>query len=214
MNKIKLMYDVVKAMRSKDEFKGTVKVRGTCDSVEVLQFENEFQKNLTTGQTRAKITTVLDHDGKQVRHESSTELNGCFPQHGCGHHQHFHRLHSEHCRCGARGKLTKMAFILNAINNMKVEEQADKAVVVTLNLSEVPEDLKAEIHARMAEKHQGKECLMKGVTAVENLKADLTVWISKNSEVERVLLAASGKLIKENNEAKAADLNAEIKLDW
>ncbi|NPV91115.1 MAG: hypothetical protein HPY50_10130 [Firmicutes bacterium] len=215
MNKIKLLYDVVKAMRDKNEFQGVVKARGTCDSVEVMRFENEFQKNLATGLTKARINTVLDHDGKQVKHESSTEIYGCFPDHCGGHHRRFHRFHSEHHRCcGGRAKLTKLAFILNALNNLKVEEQADKSVVLTLNLTEIPEDLKAEIHARMAEKHHREMCCLKGVTAVENPQAALTVWLTKNSEVERVILTASAKLVKEGGETKAAELSAEIKLNW
>lgn len=214
MNKIKLIYDVVKAMREKDEFKGTIKVRGTCESVECIRFENEFEKNTVTGLTRAKITTVLDHDGKLVRHESSTELSGGFNHHCCGHHHHMHRLHAERCCGGIKGRLTKLAFILNAINNMRVEEQSDKSLVVTLNLSDIPEDLKADLHARMAGRHHGGQCMMKGVTSVENVKVDLTLWINKNSEVDKVLLAASGRVTKESGETKGADLNAELNLNW
>lgn len=75
MNKIKVLYDVVKVMRDKDAYNGVIEAAVSKDEVQVFRFNNEFSKDLAAGWTKARITTVIDHNGKQIKHESTTECN-------------------------------------------------------------------------------------------------------------------------------------------
>ncbi len=130
MNKIKLMYDVVKKLKEKDVFKGTLAAEVKKDQVKVFSLVKEFEKDTAQGQVKVKITTQWDYEGKQGKHESSTEFN--IQGHCAGIHHGFmkHRHHKLHGmkNCGIEGKLSKIAFVLSVLNNMKTEEQADKGV--------------------------------------------------------------------------------------
>ena len=92
MNKLKLMYDVVTTMKDKEVFNGTLQLTGNHGGVKVVDFWNEFEKNTATGQVKTKIRAELNHDGKQVKHESCTEFtNPC-----CDHKFHSFEMHCHH----------------------------------------------------------------------------------------------------------------------
>lgn len=116
MNKIKLMYDVVKTMKEKELINGNLTVEGTKDQVQFVRFANEFQRNLLTGDVKAKISTQLDVEGKKVKHESSTEFTlnhnrqGMFHHFGMHMHEH-HRLHHSGQGHSFKDKLTVLAFV-------------------------------------------------------------------------------------------------------
>ena len=46
MNKIQLMLDVVKAMKAKESFQGTLKAEGNKDQVKIFGGDNEFAISL------------------------------------------------------------------------------------------------------------------------------------------------------------------------
>ena len=105
---------------------------------------------LIRGQGKSKIVTVLDYEGKKVRHESSTEFNlqDCY---GGKHHDfikgmHKYQYHHGEAKCcGFKGKLSKLAFLLNVLNDMEVQELDDKGVMLTIHIDEIPEELKNAI---------------------------------------------------------------------
>jgi hypothetical protein len=132
-------------MKEKEAFKGTLKAEGIKDNAKKFSFNNEFEKDISTGQTKAKIITDVDCDGTRVKHESSTEF---YSKDGCKHmHRHImSQMQSCHGKCGIKEKLTGIAFVLSMFNNIKVEEKEDKSYNLTLKLSDIPEDLKKSIH--------------------------------------------------------------------
>ena len=114
MNKIKLMYDVVKTLKEKEVLKGSVKAEARKNEVKVFRLEKEFEKNTLSGQVKSKISTELDYEGKTVKHESSTEFNlqDCCREKHHGfirsmHGQHRHQDYNGKC-CGIKGKLSKI----------------------------------------------------------------------------------------------------------
>ena len=173
MSKLKLMYDVVNNMKDKEVIKGVLNVEGTKDQIKILAIVNDFEKNLNSGETKLKVSTELDYEGKKVKHESQTEFT--MPGgHGChGHHMHamLHRQHGPmgHMRhhrfgqggpegfqgpegfrpAGMRDKLSRLAGFLNILNQIKVEENEDQSVLVALNLKELPPELKKVMQERM-----------------------------------------------------------------
>jgi hypothetical protein len=223
MNKIKLMYDVVRTLKEKEVFKGILKAEARKDQVKVFHLEKEFEKNALSGQVKSKISTELDYEGKKVKHESSTEFN---MQNCCegSHHDFMKHMHEQHqlrhgkC-CGIKGKLSKIAFVLNTLNNMKVDEQGDKGTILSISINEIPQDLKDMIQEKMNHKGvQGERenhcCCMEEFCSTEDINMDIKAQINKNNEIEKVLLVVSGKQKKESNEICDINFEAELNLIW
>ncbi len=223
MNKIKVLYDVAKVMREKDAFNGVIEVKASKDDVEIFYLNNEFSKDMAGGLTKAKITTVVDHDGKQLRHESTTEFShqkhneegpwGChnhrhFPMHKD--HDHFHMHHAGMRGCGLKGRLDHLLAVLNALNNVKIMEQEDKSLLLSLDLTDIPDDLKQNIQQRVMERHHD-HFGMKGFRSIE--KGNLECRINKNNEVESIKLNLDGKLC-ENDEDHAVVCAAAVSFAW
>ncbi len=82
MNKIKLLYDVTRAMKNLVKIEGVLQVKVHRDDEEVFSMRNAFEKN-EAGKTRTTVSSVLNLDGGQVTRESTTEfdLSGrCHPR--------------------------------------------------------------------------------------------------------------------------------------
>ncbi|MDR3540846.1 MAG: hypothetical protein P4L69_07795 [Desulfosporosinus sp.] len=224
MSKIKLMYDVINTMKEKEVLSGIFKAEGKKDQLQVASFINEFEKNLLNGETKVKISTELDLNGKKVKHESQTEftMQGCCVgnrHHGLMHHMHHHHLdqNQEDIRCGGiKEKLTKLAFLLNIFNQIQVDEQEDKSVMLSLNLSEIPDELKKVLQERMIHKtmpeHHRHHGFMKEFCTLNDPKVRFSLWITKAREVEKIEVTIEGKQIDELNETHDMNLRAELHL--
>lgn len=233
MGKSKLIYDVVKTMREKEVFKGTINVEGKKDQTRVFGFSNEFEKDTLTGQVKSKIYTELDYEGRKIKHEGTTEFNmldrSCKPFHDFGrymHHRHAFR-HDESCiRQGSiKDKLSVLAFMLDTFNNMKTDGQEDGGFLVSVNVSEMPDDLKEAIHKRMehGNMHRYDEtgqnsdkhlCFMKEFFTTEKTNIVLNIWINGKNEVEKAVLEVEGKQKGTSGEGHEISLKVEMELDW
>jgi hypothetical protein len=217
MNTIKLLYDVFKTMKEKESFNVIAKVEAVKGELKVLSFSNEFTTNTVTGETKAKISSEVDCDGKKIKHESNTEFNIKDCKHRKFHH-HAHGMgnHKSGTCCehgGIKAKLSKITFVLNVLNNLKVEEM-DGLSVLSLDLKDIIKEIK-EQHKNLAEHHANsfnqniaehhKHCIfIKELLCSENSDAVLNIYINKNNEVEKVEVTAKG----ENS------LNALINFSW
>ncbi|GBF34757.1 hypothetical protein DCCM_3877 [Desulfocucumis palustris] len=227
MNKIKLLYDVVMTMKEKDSCSGAISVEGRKDQVKILDFNNEFEKNMTDGQTKAKINFELEHEGKKVKHESSTEFNTHTPgrcHHGFMSHMRFHHCHGHQFnhmeglkRCGMKEKLSRIGLLLNILNSLKVEEQENKNILLSLNFDEIRQDIKNIIqeklqHEKMA-RHHDFHGAVKEFSALENPTGSLNILINKNNEVEEILLTLDGEKKGELNQVHLMNIKAELRLN-
>lgn len=235
MSKIKLLYDAVTAIKEKDSCSGNLKVEGNRDGVKIFGLDNEFEKNMGDGRTRAKISLEIDCEGKKVKHESSTEF-ACpgshddrrhdFWRHMAFRHGHGHGHYPKHDHMagwggkhgGIKEKLNKLAFLLNVLNNLKVEEREDKSTVLSLDFNEIPGELKKSIHEKF-QRHQmsgahGHQCLLKEFAGMDVTTALLHIFLNKNKEVEKILLAVTGKQKNDLNQPHQLDLQAELRLAW
>lgn len=228
MSKLKLMYDVVSTMKDKEAISGALKVEGKKDQTKIASFVNEFTKDLSNGETKVKISTDLDYDGKKVKHESQTEftIQGCHGKmhHGFMKHMHHHNHHGHHCgenhddlKCGGiKGKLTMLAFVLNIFNQIKVEENEDKSVLLSLNLNEIPDEMKKVFQERFSQRtmpeHQHHHSFMKEFFTLKEAKIEFNIWINKAREVEKIVVTVDGEQIDELNENHDLSLKAELSL--
>lgn len=175
MNKLKLAYDVVKTMKDKEIVKGSLKVEGQKNQVQVLNVANEFERNLLTGETKAKINTQVDYNGNKVKHESYTEFNvqdchgphghhGLHGHHGFHGHPGFHGfkgpMHHPGCghfeqmnemkNGGFKEKLNRLSFMLGVLNQIKVTEQENKSLLLSFSSSDLPDEMKQAIQEKIS----------------------------------------------------------------
>lgn len=213
MNRIKVLYDVFKTMKEKELFNGSINVDSSKGGTKVLSFSNEFSTNMTTGETKIKINSESDFDGKKFKHESNTEFN----TKDCKHHK-FHHMHAHHhgmcCEHGGiKAKLSKITFVLGVLDSLKIEEMDDK-LILSLDLKEIIKEIK-EQHKNLDKQHkhfcdQNKDEYHKHCACIKdflfntNNNAVLNVHVNKNNEVEKIEIVANG----ENS------LNAVVNLAW
>ncbi|HBW38994.1 hypothetical protein [Desulfosporosinus sp. BICA1-9] len=226
MSKLKLMYDVISILKEKEVISGIFQAEAKKDQLQLVSFTNEFEKNLSSGETKVKISTELDCDGKKVKHESQTEftMQDCCAGHR--HHgfmKHMHHTHHDNgqnngdLKCGGfKGKLTKLAFVLSIFNQIKVDEKEDKSVFLSLSLNDIPDDIKKTFQERcsqgkMSEHHQHHGCI-KEFCALKDPKIEVKVWIKKTREVEKLVVTVDGKQVNELNENHDMSLLAELRL--
>jgi hypothetical protein len=235
MNKIKVLYDVVTEMRKKENIKGNLKVEAKKDEVIVFDLSNEFEKSNSNGHMKARVNAEVNYSGKTFKHESSTDFDG----EGChlhGHnnfmkHMHMHKHHHGNMQegmsfHGPRQGLHKIAFVLGLLHSLKLEEKEDNKGVLTLNLKDLPEDIKKMIHERIEqgkfhEMHQfdgnnefkGHHAFIKELHNINNPEIEINIWINKNSEVEKVIVTAEGKNEKDE-ETQEMSVRAELNLIW
>lgn len=221
------MYDVINTMKEKEVIRGTFKGVGLKDQVELGHFNNEFEKNLTNGETKVKINAEYDCEGKKLKHDSQSEftMQGCcgHKHHGFMKHMHHHNPHTlggqgqdGHKCCGIKGKLTRLAFMLNILNQIKVDEKEDKSVILSLDLIEMPEELKKVLKERMSHKampenhpHHG---FMKECCTLKDPKIKLNISINKAKEVEKILMTVDGDQMDSLNVNHAISFQAELLL--
>lgn len=213
MNKIKLLYDVVKTLRGKDALRGVATVQVQKDQVQIFYVKNEFEKNLLTGKAKANIITEVDYEGKQVKHQSTTEFTNCCQ--GDKHHKLFKHMHSGCCG-GLKQKLTKIAFALQLLNSLKAEEQNDKTALVTLEITELPDDIKALLKEKMSSAdcchNHGSACFMKEFCSIEKGNFSLVMSVNKDNEIEKIVITFEGIQNNEQNEQHTLSINAELML--
>jgi hypothetical protein len=224
MNKIKFIYDVVKTMKEKDIFKGTLKAEALKDERKILIFENVFERNNLTGQTKAKVHSEVDCEGKKIKTESTIEFEGkdCHGGHGFMKHLHLHHHHGENSG-GIKGGLNKLAFILGIFNNMKIEENEDQSVIVSLMMEDVPEEIRKAIHEKMEhgkvhqDKTQGKtnhHLFMKEFHDIKNTDFKISIFLNKDREIQKITLNLKGEQLDEESHQHAMKLDAELCLNW
>ncbi|WP_407312791.1 hypothetical protein [Desulfosporosinus sp. SB140] len=226
MSKLKLMYDVINTMKDKEAIRGTLNVEGIKDETKIVGFVNEFEKNLSTGETKVKINTELDYNGKIVKHESQTEFTslGCHGHHrhhGFMKHMHHHRHgciegHDDLKCAGIKEKLTKLAYILNILNQIKVDEKEDQSVLVSLNLSDIPDEVKKVFQERMSQhpmpEHHEHHGLMKELFSLQKPEIQFNLWISKAKDVEKIIITIEGKQDNDPNDSHELTFKAELNL--
>jgi len=221
MGKLKLLYDVFKTMKEKDFFRGSLKVEGTRDDAKVFEMNNIFEKNTADRNINVKVSLETECDGKKLKHESTTRFDSCGKiKRTALHHMHARHLHGS---CG-NGKLCamnsvsgKLACFFGLLNGLKIEEQADKNIL-TLNFSDLPEDLKTLIHEKIKRHHtcceHSRQKVFKEFSGMEVANALLSVQVNKKNEVEKVTIEVVGRTGTKPAEACPLSLCAELTLAW
>lgn len=211
MNKIKVLYDVLKTLKTKEVISGILTANIQKDQTTIFSLTNEFTKNVVTGQTKAKINTELDYEGKSVKHESATEFTVPFGKdrfHGGMPSRHHHGG-----RCGGvRGRFSKLVFALDFLNALEVQEQQKNTLVLSLESANLSDDVKELVRERLshAGAHHARHGFMQEGCTIEQLDFTVTAFITKSYEIEKVLVTFAG--IKQDEQQVQHEIKANAEL--
>ncbi|WP_010248784.1 hypothetical protein [Acetivibrio cellulolyticus] len=221
MNKIKILYDVFKTMKSKEVFNGTLTAEAVKGQKKVFSIDNTFEKNNKTGFKKVTTNSEVDCEGKKIKLQNSLEFQGdeckghmCFMKH----------LHAHHNgNSGVKDCFGKITFALGVLNSIKVLEQEDKSVILSLQHADMSEDLKAAFCEHMKECCDNHKCMdeenckhkfMKEFHGVEKTDFNFKVFVNSKSEIEKISIEVDGVKKDENNENCDVKLFAEANFNW
>ena len=219
MNKIKLLYDVVRTMRNKEALHGVLTAEAQKDKVSIFTIRNEFDKNLTdrAAQMRKSVQRWIMKES-MLKHESNTEfiLSCSGEDRHCEFMKRVHGDHSAGCG-GLKGMLAKLALALAILNALQAEEQESKSVVISLNADDLAEDTKellCEKMSRASSCGHGGHGFIKEFCGVDKLDFLLKMFINKKSEVEKILITFGGSKSDGQNEQHDLKAKAELSFSW
>ena len=90
--------------------------------------------------------------------------------------------------------------------------------MLALDINEIPGELKKNIHEKLLQHkmghERGRECMFKEFSGMEVLNGGVNIFINKNKEVEKIVLAVAGSQKDDSNQPHQLDLQAELRLDW
>jgi len=218
MNKAKLLYDVVRVLKNKEKINGVLTAYLQKDQDEVFSLRNVFAKNGEEAKTT--VSCLLNLDGKKVKRESSTEFSGSSV---CCHggmmrrfFQHRHQRHGADEGCSFKGALSRISFVFGLFSGLKVEEKEGGAAVLSLNLSEMPEEMQNHLIVKLNQRaachpHCG---VLEGVHTLETLNGLLLLTINKEREIEKVALHLDSQVVNEKSEHHALTATADVQFAW
>lgn len=217
MNKIKVIYDVVRKMKDRDSIKGAVKVEGLKDQAKILEISSVFEKTSQSFQTKGKTIIEVDSDGKKMKLENNID----FQKEGCCEHQHFHHLHSAHTG-RMKGGLSRITAILGIVSSIQLEEKEDGSAILSLESANIPEEVKSDIHEMMKNGHEQHKHMesnhqhhicMNEFHNMEDMKFTLNVVINKSKEIDRVTVDLKGEKKDEKGGSNQMKLAAELSFE-
>lgn len=217
MNKIKFLYDVVSTMRAQNEVTGTATAEVQKDQQKIFFVKNQFQKNFLTKQTKATITTEIDYDGKEVRHQSTTEcLN--HPHAAMHHHRGFgHMMHHGMGHRSLKTKLNKLAFALHLLNNVQIEEQENKTFLITLEVKELPDELKTFFKEQMEQAehhHKRHHGFIKDFCSLGKGVLSFAMTVHEDYTIEKISVTFDGLQNKSQAESHEVNLIGNLQLAY
>ncbi len=212
MNKIKVIYDVVRKMKDKDSIKGTVKVEGLKDQEKIIELDSVFERNGQGCQVKGKSTIAVDCDGKKMKLENSIDFQ---KEGSCGHHGFHHGVHG----VGIKDSCSKIVAALGILSSIKIDEKEDGGAILSLEAANIPEEVKSDIHEMIKNCHEDQKqtccnhqhhMCMKDFHSMENTNFTLKVFINKGREIDKVIIDVNGEQKDEKGEKHQMKLAAEL----
>lgn len=208
MNKLIVLYDMLKTMRSKEVVTGSLAAKVEKGQAKVFGLESEFEKNLVTGKTKSKVNVEMDYEGKPAGGEpDKPHYEHChLAREG---HRGFEHHHGFHDRGDLRVRFSRWAFCINLLHSLQLEKKEDKKMVFTLNAQDLSEDVKELFQQRMrhaAFRHPHGVGLMKLFQSSASLDFVMTVLVNEQAEVEKI------RVVAVNEEELTA--TGELSLQW
>lgn len=222
MNKLKVIYDVVRKMKDKDSIKGVLMAEGTKDQIKIFEVNNTFEKDIKTGQCKGKTNIEADCNGKKVKIENNIEMQGMEEGNHCCFMKHMHSFHNKchHEHRGLHDGFKKLTAIFGILGSVKLDEKEDKTVELSLNSADIPEEVKNAIHEKIKEareqhKHMEEDqhhLCMKQFHDMDDKNFAISILINKDREIEKVMANIKGTKKDEQDGSHDMSLKAELSL--
>jgi hypothetical protein len=213
MNKIKLLYDVVRTMQAKEKVDGILTAQIHKDQEEVFSLRNEFGKN-STGEATTKVSCELNLDGSRVKRESLTEFStpGDCKQHGGLFGKLFRHHHAKGECCGIKGILSRISIALGILSSLEVEELENGGADISLDLNDIPEEMKTLLLEKMNQRHASHpHCsFLTESDALETLNGVVVLTVNKGREIEKITVNLDGRVQNAVSESHSLAAIAEV----
>lgn len=154
MNKLTVLYNMMKQLKETETFNGSVAVEGRLDETVLGTMNSEF--GCAPGHCEKKMEVRFGEEVLKFEHQGTDKHHGKM----CGPHGHGHHIHGQQggC-CGPKGKFGKAMMMLKLLDKTELQELEDGSKILTIQLT--PEDLPAHMKEHMKDKCCGmteKEC--------------------------------------------------------
>lgn len=217
MKKIRLLYDVVKTMKNMEKIDGVLTVGVQKDQEAVFSLQNKFEKD-QAGKVKANVTSKMNMSGEDLTRESTTEftMTGDCHHGPCMMSKFFHRHHGTNGRHGIKGVFHRISVALGILSSLKVEDQPNRAAVISLNVSDVPDEIKTMLLEKMQQKHAGhQDCgCMQGCKNVEMVNGLVVVSVNQNHTIDKLTVNIDGRAEDAESKPHTMAATAELQFAW
>ncbi len=149
MNKLTVLYNLMKQMKESDACTGTAAVEAKLDETVLGTLKSEF--GCAPGHCEKKMEIHFGEEVLKLEHQGTDKLHGKM----CGSHGHHgHHGHGNGCG-GPKGKLGKAMFMLKVLDKTELQELADGRKVLTMDLA--ADDLPSHLQEHLKNKCCGME---------------------------------------------------------
>ncbi|MDP3478840.1 MAG: hypothetical protein Q8R88_03655 [Desulfoprunum sp.] len=215
MKKIKLLYDVARTMKNMAKIDGSITVGVQKDQETVFSLQNKFEKD-EAGKVKANVSAKMNMNGEDLTRESTTEFTLTGDHCPCTMWKSFHgRQDTAHCR-GIKGVFHRISTALGILSSLKVEDQPNGAAVISLNLNDVPDEIKTMLREKMQQKHASHpDCGgMQGCQNVEMLNGLVVVTVNEKHTIDKLTVNLDGRAQDAESKAHSLAATAEVQFAW
>lgn len=152
MNKLTVLYNLMKHMKETEVFNGSAAVEARLDDTVLGTMNSEF--GCAPGHCEKKVEIRFGEEVLKFEHQGTEKIHGKL----CGPHGHFHHQHTGSC-CGPKGKFGKAMFMLKMLDKTELQELEDGGKILSLELN--AEEFPAHMKEHMKDQCCGmseKEC--------------------------------------------------------
>ncbi len=215
MKKIKLLYDVARTMKNMAKIDGVITVDVRKDQEAVFSLKNTFEKD-ETGKVKAAISAKTNLNGEDLTRESTTEFTLTEGHGPCMMWKSLHGRHDAAGCHGIKGVFHRISVVLGILSSLKVEDQPNGAAVISLNLSEVPDEIKTMLREKMQQKHAAHPdcCCMQGCKNIEMLNGLVVITVNGKHAIDKVTVNLDGRSQDAENKEHTMAATAELQLAW
>ncbi|MEY8001493.1 hypothetical protein AB8U03_15030 [Clostridium sp. Mt-5] len=152
MNKIKFIYDLIGSVKQKEDIKGSFNMSGIKGGNKVFEVNNNFEKENTKEKLKSSFNQEILFDGKKLRRNFCTELEGFSQDEKKLHHSFMSHIHNgfhihEHNEfhiheLNHENKLNKIKLLFGMLNDMEIEKDQENGYTLSLISDKVSEDVK------------------------------------------------------------------------
>ena len=215
MKKIKMLYDVARTMKNMAKIDGVITVDVRKDQEAVFSLRNKFEKD-EAGKVTAQVSSKMNLNGEDLTRESTTEFTLTGDHGPCKMWKSFHRRHDAAGCHGIKGVFHRISVALGILSSLKVEDQQNGAAVISLDLNDIPDEMKTMLREKMLQKHASHpDCgCMQGCRNVEMLNGLVVITVNEKHAIDKVTVNLDGRAQDAESKEHTMAATAELQFAW